>query len=919
MSLHCLLALFFVVAGDGPLSLSGVVVDPADAPIAGAVVAVLTAQGTGIGEAVTDSAGRFGLDGLPPGSYALRVKAGHFETRYVPVTVQSEGSAIHRIRLEIAGTASTVTVTALRGNVENALTASQLVNVRERDSLLQQPLATVGNVLEGTTGVMVQQTTYGQSSPYLRGLTGYQTLLLIDGVRFNTSIFRSGPNQYLSYINPGQVARVEAVLGPTSSTYGSDSLGGTINLLTTETSFELTQGAPRLHGEFSATGASADASGVTDARVSLANSHLYWMAGGTFRRLNNLRTGGGLDSHNAFCRYLGVSPTDTKGLLGNRLIDTAFSQYGGDTKLAVHPTLNQSLTFQYIYSGLKGERSYRDQLGGAGRLQSLFYPQSLNFGYARYERRNLGFLDSLTGTFSVNSQSDGSIKQNLRFTDPITTDDSRVDAYGYSLQGSSHAGHRNVLVYGGEVYDEHIASTRFTFDPTKSTTAQERALYPNGTRYTTTGLFVQSASEIIRGKLRAILGTRYTDVRLWTHAAANVNAAGQSLGVTDSSLAFRDVTFNTGLSWQISRALAVNLLAGRGFRAPNVTNLAALGLSTQGATEIPAYEAAASGALMGVDSGDTALSTGKLVQRLKPESLYNYELGLTYTAGRLRSRVQVFDAELLNPISTRTILFPADGFPASVAGIPVFAVPPTAAQKAQGVVAVATALSARSLKTTVNDGHSKYYGVNSLFSYAVTSRWRVQGNYTFLAGRDLYPNRPASRLPPQQGMISVWYAPPWRELWLELRSRFAGHQSHLSGGDIDDDRVGASRRRSDIASFFRSGNVIGYIQPGADGRLGTSDDVFSPTGETLRNIQDRVLPIGAVVNGVRVVDDSTRVPLHLKAAGWWSLELSGGIPIGERTSLHFGLGNLLDRNYRVLGSGVDAPGLNAFLGLRYLF
>ncbi len=919
MVLHILFALLLAASSDRPLTLNGIVVDPADAPIAGAVVAVLNAQATSISETVTDSSGSFSLAGLPPGSYALRVKAGHFETRYVPVTVEREDSGVLRLRLEIAGTSSTVTVTALRGNVENALTANQIVDVRERDYLLQRPLATVGNALEGSTGVMVQQTTYGQSSPYLRGLTGYQTLLMVDGVRFNTSIFRSGPNQYLSYLNPAQVARVEAVLGPTSATYGSDSLGGTINLLTPETSYEVAQSASRFHGEFSATGASADASGVTDARVSLANSRVFWMLGGTFRRLNNLRTGGGLDLHNAFYRYLGVSPTDVKGLLGSRLRDTAFSQYGADTKVALHPSPSQSLTFQYIYSGLQGERSYRDQLGGAGRLQSLYYPQSLNFGYARYEKRNLGFVGSLTGTFSVNSQSDGSIKQNLRFTDPITTDDSRVDAYGYSLQGASHAGRRHVLVYGGEVFDEHIASTRFNFDPTKSTTTQERALYPNGTRYMISGLFVQGASEIIRGKLRAILGTRFTDVRLWTYAASNENAAGQSLGVADGSLVFRDVTYNTGLTWQVNPSLSVNLLAGRGFRAPNVTNLAALGLSTQGAVEIPSYDAAGAGALIGADSGDTALSTGKRVQKLRPESLYNYELGLTFTASRLHSRVQLFDAELLNPISTRTVLFPADSVPASVAGIPVFIVPPAAAQKAQGVVAVATALSPRALKTTVNDGHSRYYGVNSLVSYSVTSRWRIHGNYTFLAGRDLYPNRPVSRLPPQQGMVSVWFAPWRRGLWLEMRSRFAGPQSYLSGGDIDDDRIGASRRRSDVASFFRSGNVLSYIQPGVDRKSGTSDDIFSPTGETLRQIRDRVLPIGAVINGVRVADDGTRVPLYTRAAGWWSLDLQGGISIGERTSLHFGLGNMLDRNYRVLGSGIDAPGLNGFLGLRYMF
>ena len=95
--------------------------------------------------------------------------------------------------------------------------APQIVTVREADELRRSALPTIGHALEGSPGVMAQQSAYGQISPFLRGLTGYQVLNLIDGVRFNNSTFRSGPNQYLAFAEPSQAQRIEAMLGPASA------------------------------------------------------------------------------------------------------------------------------------------------------------------------------------------------------------------------------------------------------------------------------------------------------------------------------------------------------------------------------------------------------------------------------------------------------------------------------------------------------------------------------------------------------------------------------------------------------------------------------------------------------------------------------------------------------------------------------
>ena len=82
----------------------------------------------------------------------------------------------------------------------------------------------------GSSGVFVQKTNHGGGSAFIRGLTGNQTLLMLDGVRLNNATFRYGPNQYLNNIDLYTIDQIEVSKGTGSVEYGSDAIGGVIHL-----------------------------------------------------------------------------------------------------------------------------------------------------------------------------------------------------------------------------------------------------------------------------------------------------------------------------------------------------------------------------------------------------------------------------------------------------------------------------------------------------------------------------------------------------------------------------------------------------------------------------------------------------------------------------------------------------------------
>ncbi len=103
--------------------------------------------------------------------------------------------------------------------------------VIDKDSIRRSSAQNLAELLAGVPGMQFSPAggLGAQTSLFLRGTESDHTLILVDGVQMTTS---TGPAGRLEFIPLDQIERVEIVRGPRSSVYGSEAIGGVLNIIT---------------------------------------------------------------------------------------------------------------------------------------------------------------------------------------------------------------------------------------------------------------------------------------------------------------------------------------------------------------------------------------------------------------------------------------------------------------------------------------------------------------------------------------------------------------------------------------------------------------------------------------------------------------------------------------------------------------
>lgn len=490
-----------------------------------------------------------------------------------------------------------IIITADRGEGAS-LEAPDPVTVIEQDRIEDGAPTVLPDALRGETGVYVQQTTAGQGAPIIRGLIGSSVLMLVDGIRLNNAIFRPAPNQYYALVDAQNVSRIEVLRGPGSALYGSDALGGVINVITPTPRFEgeRWQQQSRVRSRY----ASAEDAWLGRYAYSGGRAGFGLNAGLTLQDIGDREAGGDRGRQSP-------SEYDVEAANFKLLRETDYGEFVGSVQYLRQP---KTPRIDELRAGFGQTQPASEEF--------FFEPNDRLFIHGTYRHRStLGPLRDIEVHAAFQEINDDRRQRDFG-SDIRNLEQNRSQLLGLTAQARSAAGADHLLTYGMELYRDEVASSREQLNLSTGVSSIARSRFADGARIGSYALYLQD-EWLVTDRLTLTLDARYSFFDI------DIPAADRGVPV-DNTL--DDLTGGLGLNYALSGDTRLVANIGRGFRIPNVFDFSTLGVRPGNRFNIP--------------------NPG-----LGPEKVLSIDLGVKHASGNLMAELFVFRSRFTDKITDR--------------------------------------------------------------------------------------------------------------------------------------------------------------------------------------------------------------------------------------------------------------------------
>lgn len=524
-----------------------------------------------------------------------------------------------------------VVVSANRWEQNLREVSSRIAKVTPQLIQFQNP-QTSADLLGLSNQVFIQKSQLGGGSPMIRGFATNRVLLVVDGVRMNNAIYRSGNLQNVISFDANAVENTEVIFGPGSVIYGSDAIGGVMDFHTLQ---------PKL-----STGEKATFSGNAFGRYSSANTE----------KTGHFDFNIGLDKW-AFTTSITYADYDdlkmgTKGPEeytrpdyqvrdenGNDLavinpdpnvqIPSGYDQLNLMQKIRFKPFNGLDLSYGFHYSTTSDVPRY-DRLilknsGGVFTNAEWYYgPQEwMMHSLTAWYSRSSPLFDQVKFTAAFQDYSES--RHNRNFTggnrNRMTERFENVKALSFNLDFDKQLNDNSSLFYGAEFVNNTVGSTAQRRDIVSGALSPTSTRYPDGSEWRSLAVYA-TLRHRLNEQVVVNAGARFN----YVYTYAPYDTTFFDFPFTEATLKNRAVNWNGGLVYNPVEAWKLYGNIATGFRAPNVDDIGKVFDSQPGFVVVPNSE-------------------------LKPEYAYNGEVGLTGTIGNLLTiDVAAFYTHLNNAI-----------------------------------------------------------------------------------------------------------------------------------------------------------------------------------------------------------------------------------------------------------------------------
>jgi hemoglobin/transferrin/lactoferrin receptor protein len=608
--------------------------------------------------------------------------------------------------------------------------------VKREDFLDRRSVRTISEALDETPGVTIQKTSYGQSSPFIRGFTGFRTLMLVDGIRLNNAVFREGPNQYFGTIDVLTVDRLDLVKGPSSVLYGSDAIGGTVNVITRTP--VLDHVTPDVLSE--------GPDGTTHATSEDAGRSFEFHPGAYYRHAfaEDSHTGRGELSFSwnpRVAMLVGVTYRDFDDLRGGEDIGlqpyTGYSEIDGDVKLLFRPHADLDITaaFQRVEQddvprthSTIFSKSFAGTVVGKDLRREL--DQLRELAYVQFAWREVApWLDDAWLSLSLHNQEEIQDRTRSSGAREITDFQDAQSGVLLSLESRSPIG---TLSYGVEYYHDEVDSGGRDYNAAGDLTRiRPRGGVADDASYDLLGVYWQDQFRPSK-PLEVTVGVRYSYAQARADKVDPNPADAVDFGPLDESFD----AFSASLRARLDVTRNWNFFGGvsQGFRAPNLSDFTSFELARSGERETPA-------------------------PNLDPEQYVSFEIG---TKARIEpGRGSFYAAFFHTLIDDQIVRFPTGRL---INGEPEV--------------------------TRANSGDGYMQGIEIGADWNFYRGFTLLGNLTWtegevdtIVGLDTH-REPISNMPPLTGLVGLRWESDYKRFWYEAVAQLARRQDQLSPGDI---------------------------------------------------------------------------------------------------------------------------------------